>query len=357
MKIFASPLTMASRRAPASRSVHALVLVCLLAWLAPATAEPVSVRTVRLGEVLEVPVYSAPATVVSRNAPQLAAEIDARVIALPRAVGDDVAAGDLLAQLDCRRHESARATANAQLARSKALRRFADEQLQRARNLQRNQSISEELLDQRRTDLAAAEAETVIQEEALRRATLDVENCELRAPFDAVVTARTASVGSYLTRGSPVIALIETAGQEVSVALRQDQVAGVEATPALAFESNGASHPVRLRAVLPLVDSMARTREARLVFTDERAIAGSAGRLVWQGERTLLPAEYLVRREGIPGIFVAEGERARFVPLPGAEDGRPNPVDLPPDTLLVSDGRQRLNDGDAIRFVPLEGRR
>lgn len=339
------------------RGAGTVALCCLLAWLVPAAAEPVSVRTVRLGDVLEVPAYSAPATVVARNAPRLAAEIDARVIELPLAVGDRVAAGDLLARLDCRRHESIRATAAADLARSEARRHFAEQQLRRARNLQRNQSISEELLDQRRTDLAAAEAEAAIQEEALRRASLDVENCELRAPFDAVVTVREASVGSYLARGSPLIALLETAGQEVSVALRQDQVASVKAAPALVFESNGDTHPLRLRALLPLVDGIARTREARLAFLAEGAIAGSAGRLVWQGERTLLPADYLVRRGGAPGVFVAEGEHARFVPLPGAEDGRPNPVALAQETRLITDGRQRLSDGDAIRTLPDEDTR
>jgi len=342
------------RRRSRPNTARSLLLSACLASLTPAVAEPVNVRTVPLAEVLEVPVYSAPASVVARNRPQLAAEIDARIVELPRSVGDRVVAGDVIARLDCRRHSSALATARAELSRSQAQRQFAEQQLARARNLQRNKSISEELLDQRRTELDAAQADATMREEALRRAAIDVENCTLRAPFDAVVTERLASVGSFVTRGSAVIGLLETTGQEVSVALRHDQVTGVEGAAGLLFLSNGSEYAVQLRALLPLADSVSRTREARLSFIERSALAGTAGRLVWRGERALLPADYLVRRSGVLGVFVAEGTKARFVPLPNAEDGRPTLVTLPPETRLIGEGRQRLSDD--MEIAPVEPR-
>jgi len=342
------------RRALTAIGCRAAMLVCLFC-VQQVGAEPTPVRMVRLGEVLETPTYSAPASVVARNQPQLAAEVDARVIALPRKVGDPVATGDLLARLDCRRYESILVGVGAEVSRAEAQQRFAAEQLARARNLQRNKSISEELLDQRRTDLAVAEAEVLARREALNQAIIDVEACELRAPFDAVVTERTASVGSFVNRGNPVVGLLETSGQEVSVALRHDQVAGVESAAALLFESNGRTYPLSLRALLPLADSIARTREARLAFVDDGAIAGSAGRLVWQGPRALLPSEYLVRRQGELGVFVAEGGVARFLPVADAQDGRPALVTLPQDANLITDGRQRLNDGDEVTPTPDAG--
>ena len=349
-----TPAESICRRTPYIIGCRAALLACLFC-VQQVGAEPTNVRTVRLGEVLETPSYSAPASVVARNQPQLAAEVDARVVEMPRSVGDRVAAGDLLARLDCRRYESVFAATQAELARAEAQRRFAAEQLARARNLQRNKSISEELLDQRRTDLSVAEADVLARQEALNQAVIDVEACELRAPFDAVVTVRSASVGSFVNRGNAVIGLLETSGQEVSVALRHDQVAGVESAAALLFESNGRTYPLRLHALLPLADSIARTREARLAFVDDGAIAGSAGRLIWQGPRALMPSDYLVRREGVLGVFVAEGGRARFLPVPGAQDGRPALVTLPADANLITDGRQRLNDGDEVIVVPDAG--
>lgn len=314
-----------------------------------AAAPAIPVRVQPLAEVLTVPVYSAPASVVARNAPRIATEIDARLLDLAVAVGDRVSHGDVLARLDCRRFESALASAEAALARTQAQLKFAGAQLRRARNLQKNKSISEELLDQRRTELAVARADLQAGEEAVRQARIDVGHCVLQAPFDAVVTERVASTGDYLTRGTVIVALLETGEQEVSVALREDQVATFVDADEKTFESNARSYPVRTRALLPLADAVARTREARLGFVDDVAIVGAAGRVVWRGPRSLLPADFLVRRDDRLGVFVLDAQTARFVALPQAQDGRPAVVALAPETLLITEGRQRLRDGDAVQ--------
>ena len=129
---------------------------------------------------------------------------------------------------------------------------------------------------------------------------------------------------------------------------------GVRQAQNMRFTSNGAEYAVELRALLPQVDSTTRTREARLRFVDAVADPGTAGRLVWQGQGRLLPAIYLVRRNGVLGVFVREQDTARFVALPDAQDGRPAAITLAADTLLIDDGRQRLNDGDAVRSVDTE---
>lgn len=317
-----------------------------------AFAAPVPVRTVPLAEVLEIPRFSAPATVVARNAPRLAAEIEARIVEIAVAVGDRVSTGALLARLDCRRHTSLLAARRADLARSTAQQGFAREQLQRARNLGKAKSISEELLDQRRTDLAVADADVQSAGEAVRQAEIDAGHCEIRAPFDAVVNERLASVGDFASRGTAVVAIVETRGQEISAALRQDQLDDFATADGLAFEANGTRYDVALRALLPLADPVARTREARLLFEGgESAVSGTAGRLTWRGPRSLLPADYLVRRDGRLGIFVLDAGQARFIALPSAEDGRPVRVALPDDTVLITEGRQRLVDGDTVNTV------
>lgn len=337
---------------PPKTSPRAICLAAALlfntAWLCPAAAEPVPVRTIELASVLQEAVASAPGTVVAHNQPQLAAEIDARVVELPREVGEAVGAGDLVARLDCRRHQSALSAAQGELARARVQQGFSREQLVRARNLKKNNSISDELLDQRRTELAVSEAETLVREQALQRARIDVDACELRAPFDAVVTARPVSVGSFVNRGNAVVSLLETSGQEISVALRHEQVSGLQDAATPVFESDGKRYPVRLRTLLPLADSVARTREARLSFVGESAIAGTAGRVVWQGATRLLPPDYLVRRDGQLGVFVLDHGRAHFIAIQDAQEGRPSPLALPPDTRLITDGRQRLNDGDEV---------
>ncbi len=337
-----------------TRSGVALVLAVAfvgLCWIPHASADAISVRVVNFDDVAQPSVFSAPATVVARNEPAIAAEIEARIIEIPVEVGDRVTSGDLLARLDCRRIESALQAARAELSRAQAEQRFADDQLDRARDLQRKKSISEETLDQRRTDLAAARAVSVIREQQLRQAQIDVGHCELRAPLTGVVTHRHASVGSYASRGMVIIGMVQTDGQEVSVALRHGQADTLQAASDVAFDDKDRRYPVTLRTLLPYVDSTSRTREARLVFGATPAHPGTAGRLIWRSSQLRLPPEFLVRRDGRLGVFLLNGEQARFHPLPDAEDGRPVAVEFAPDTRLISDGRQRLNDGDAVRLT------
>jgi RND family efflux transporter MFP subunit len=330
----------------------ALVLCCLLPVSGvPASAEPIGVRAVDFDSVATPTLFSAPATVVARNEPAIAAEIEARIIEIPVDVGDPVGAGDVVARLDCRRPLSVQEAARAELARAQAQQRFAADQLARARDLNRRKSISEETLDQRRTDLATAEAATAFREEQLRQAEIDVGHCELHAPLAGVVTHRHVSVGSYASRGMVIIGLIQTDGQEVSVALRHGQAETLQAAGDVSFDHDGRRYPVTLRTLLPYVDTTTRTREARLAFTAVPAAPGTAGRLTWQDGQRLLPPEFLLRRDGRLGVLLLDGERARFHAIPDAEDGRPVAVDLAPGTRLISDGRQRLSDGDPVRLI------
>ena len=349
------PIRAGRSESPSAKTVAGLLI--MLCWLDPAApmAETIQVETTRLGSVLEVPVYSAPATVVARHEPRIAAEIAAKVVALPVDVGDRVEPGDELARMDCARYEAQQAAATAALTRAAAQHEFAARQLQRAQDLRRKKSISEELLDQRRTELAGAETDEQSARASLRQTAIDVTNCVVRSPLSAVVTARHVSVGDYVAPGSPLLDLTELAGQEVSVALRSDQVDAFREAGDWEYVASADTRALRLRKILPVADPLARTREARLVFDAEPAIPGSAGRVTWSGGDAQIPAEYLVRRDGQLGVFVLDGGSSRFVPLSDALEGRPAATTLPPDTRLITSGRQRLNDGDTVEVTGPEG--
>ncbi|HRD67976.1 MAG TPA: efflux RND transporter periplasmic adaptor subunit, partial [Candidatus Competibacter sp.] len=84
---------------------------------------------------------------------------------------------------------------------------------------------------------------------------------------------------------------------------------------------------------------------------DRPAPAGSSGTLRWLTPGVLLPPELLVKREQGLGAFVVENGRARFVPAPAAQEGRPFAVALPPETPVVIRGQQGLTDGQPVTTV------
>jgi hypothetical protein len=70
--------------------------------------------------------------------------------------------------------------------------------------------------------------------------------------------------------------------------------------------------------------------------------------VAWRVGSGQLPASLLSRRDGRLGVFLAREGRAHFEPLPAAQEGRPVPVDLPPEALVIVQGQDRLQDGDEL---------
>ena len=316
-------------------------------WPMLATAA-VPVTTTPLGDLVSRPEYSAPASVIAQNTPALASEINARIEAMPVRVGDVVESGTVVARLDCRLFRSRLAAARAGRDQLVAQRDFAAGQLARALGLQAKRGISEELVEQRKSELEGLEAQLAAQHETVRQAALEVDRCDVHTPFTAVVTARLASVGSLASPGTQLLQIVQLDDLEVSAALREDEAADLARadSPVLIWQDK--AYPLRLRALLPVVEERSRTREARLLFTADTAPAGAAGRLQWRGTHPLLPPEYVVRRGGQLGIFHVNDGVAHFHPLPGNLEGQPARVDLPADTRIVVEGRHRLADGDAV---------
>jgi RND family efflux transporter MFP subunit len=312
------------------------------------TSAAVPVTVLPVGDLLQQMHYSAPATVIARNSPSLSAEINARIDSIPVMVGDTVEPGDLLAQLDCRQYDSLLAAAKAGMDQLASERDFSAAQLKRARGLKLKKGISDEGVEQRKSEWESYSARYRMHEEAQRQAQLQVERCQIHSPFTAVVVERLASSGNLATIGTPILKLVQLDDIEISANLREQEAKTLRESKQIRFEFFNQEYRLTLRRIVPVIESRTRTREVRLLFSKESAPAGAAGRVVWQGESLQLPAGYLVRRSGQLGVFLVDGNKARFHPVAGAIEGQPAVVDLPAEQLLIVEGRQRLGDGDEI---------
>lgn len=314
----------------------------------------VPVSTAVLGERVMPQVQSAPAQVRPLNRPQIAAEVSGRILRLPVRVGEVVAADTVLAELDCRAYQAQVQATRAALQRAQAQLRFVRSQLQRAQNLKRKGSVSDEILEQQQLAVSTASADVQAQQVQQDLAQLQVQHCQIKAPFSALISQRLGSVGGYAIPGMPLLELVQLEQREVWAELRASAAGTLQAGQKVWFRYQGRDYPVQLRVMLPLVDERTRTREARLTFltADVAADIGAAGRLVWHRTQPVLAAHYLVRRDGQLGIFVAQQDQARFVVMTQAQEGQPVTVDLPPETVLIVEGRQRLQDGDKIQVMP-----
>ena len=147
---------------------------------------------------------------VSRNAPSLASEIDARIVDVLVEEGEAVIQGQDLVLLDTTAIELAQREALADSERLRVTIKNEQRRVARYRDLKTRDMMPQERLDDAEAQLAvneaslsAAEARLAINQDRLVRA-------RLTAPFDGVVEKRHVSVGDFATVGKPLITITDT---------------------------------------------------------------------------------------------------------------------------------------------------
>lgn len=330
-----------------------VLLAGLLAVVSQAViaAEATPVRVARLDSIAVYPAHAAPATVVSGSEAELSAELAARIIAFPPAVGDVVDKGATIARLDCRDYELALAAARADLAELEARLDLAERRLERARELTARQSLAVEVLDERSAERTVAQAQIAGARARIERDAVAVSRCVVTSPFRAALIERLAPLGQYTAVGEAVARVIDLDDIELSAQVGADDVAAIEATTSLDFVTGGRHYPVSLRVAVAAITTATRTRELRLRFTGAHPLSGTAGELEWRDARPHVPGSVLVQRGDALGLFVVADGHARFTALPAAQAGRPSAVALPDEALVVTEGQYGLNDGDSVELL------
>lgn len=325
-----------------------LALTACLAALSVKAETAVSAQ--RISELVFYPQFSAPAEVLSKQDAKLSAQISAQIAKIAVEVGDQIAAGDTLVELDCAIYQAQLNTQSAALGEIDVQLSLASDQYKRAKRLNEAGNLGEEGLQQRATELEALQARRVVQEQQVKVAQISVDRCVVKAPFAGVVIERAAQLGALAAPGSPLLRLVQLADAELSARVPPSQ--SLKNGQMLSFEYLSRQYPAQLRVVLPVVDARQRTQELRLTFPEQLPPPGAAGRLVWQATQAHLPAELLVRRQQGEawklGVMLANGEQAQFYPVSDAIEGQPFATDLPEQTLIVTEGRLIVSDGEAI---------
>jgi RND family efflux transporter MFP subunit len=304
-------------------------------------------------EVATYPGRDAPAQAVALNRTQLAAEVSARVASTHADPGERVNKGQVLVRLDTRDYQLALERARAQLKAAEARLAQADAQLRRTRALQAQNFVSPEALTQRETEVEVVRADVSVAANAVDLAQRNLDKCVLRAPYDAIVRTRDASAGSLAGAGMVLMTLEDATRVEVSARVAPRDLASLRAAKSVEFVSPAGRSAVRIARVSPAIDDASRTHEVRAAFTGTRAPAGAEGRLAWTDPAPHVPAELVTRRDGngggsLLGVFVLRDGVARFVELPGAQEGRPAASALPADARIATDGRNSLRDGQKM---------
>ena len=285
--------------------------------------------------------FRAPAVVVAADEARLAAEVGARILAMPVRAGEAVARGAELVRLDDASYRLELQRTRAQLRLIERRIALARAQFEQSRALAQRGFISADGLRIRETGLEVLVAERDAAQAAHAAAELALARCVIRAPFAGVVRARHAAVGELATPGTALLSFAASANAEVRAQVPAAQVASLQSAAELVLHAGGGAHVLRLRRVSPLLDAAGQVREAVL---DPLAPLppGLGGELRWRSVTPQLPPAYVQQRDGVLGAWVEREGAPVFVVLPQAQAGRAVTVDWPLATRVIDEGRFTL---------------
>jgi len=325
-----------------------ILLLAVSLYCSTAQAQPVPVVVERLGDLRVERELRAPATVLSANRAVITSEVTALIKAILVDVGASVGKGAVLVQLDNDNASLALAQARASLEALDAQIVQANWRLTKAEDLLTRNFISDDELVGRQTDVAVLQANRQGQLVAIKVAELALARTSIRAPFDATVVQRQAQVGNFAQPGTQLLTLVQTHGREIDAEIDPRYAMIFPSASKLRYVSMGREYPIELMRLSDIIETDTRKLRARFSFTDSAAPIGSSGEIAWTESSGVVPVTLIVQRGLAFGVFAARNRKAEFISIPSAQEGRPAVLDLPDDTLIVSRGHVRLQNGDDL---------
>jgi membrane fusion protein, multidrug efflux system len=140
----------------------------------------------------------------------LAAEVGGALARVFADMGDQVKAGQVLAQIDPREYQLRLDSAQAQLEQVQA--RLANTQANfgRMKELNREHLVAPQQYDQSSAEMRIAQADADVAEKQLGLARKKLSDTDIRAPFAGSVQKRMVSLGEHVGEGMPLYELIAT---------------------------------------------------------------------------------------------------------------------------------------------------
>lgn len=313
---------------------------------------------------------------VPRQAGSVSARVEAPVEGFLVEVGDRVEAGQVIAVLNADRLAARRdqaagelREARAKLSTSKARLGLARQELKRLERLKSSAAFSQARHDDARQNVAIYQAQVAESEAALLSAGADLElaeinvnDTEITAPYDGVVSQRMTEAGAYVQVGDPLVRLIADGSLEIEADVPYQRLSGLipGATVRVTLDDDTA-HEAMVRAVVPQENPLTRTRAVRFVpsFGDtDRPLASDQSVTVHVpvgAPRMVLSVhkDAVIKNGDSAMVFVANGEVAepREVTLGEAVGSRYEVLaGLKEGDLVVVRGNERLRPGDKVRI-------
>lgn len=350
-----------TRRRPASPAALLAVLLVLVGGLVsagcsrnepqPRAAAVTAVRTEIVTARTENDAAEAVGTLRAMREAIISGKVMGTVTEIRKNAGDPVRQGEILIVIDSRDVLGQVMQAQGALAQARAAAALAETNFHRFEQLSARGAASQLELDQARYQHDTAKGAVQQAEGAVSTASSYQAYAEIPAPFAGIVVDRFCEVGDMASPGRPLVKIEDPRKLRLYASLDAARAAAAQVGVAVEVQVPSIDNRIfrgTVAEVVPSADPATRSILVKIDLDESPDLrAGLFGRArLPLGDRTALrvPRAAVVRRGGVPGVFVAEGGRAilRMVSL---DEDRP-------ESPQVLSG---LASGDAVILDPPEG--
>ncbi|MBQ7999124.1 MAG: efflux RND transporter periplasmic adaptor subunit [Bacteroidales bacterium] len=237
----------------------------------------------------------------------LSFETSGKIVEINFKEGTSVKKGQLLAKVNDR-------PLQAQLQKLTSQVKLAEDRVYRQSLLLKKDAVSQEAYEQVKTDLAKLEADIELIK-------ANIEQTELRAPFDGVIGLRGVSVGSYASPSVVVAKLTKISPVKVEFAVPERYTDDIKIGANVVFSLTGEVEQFRAKvyAKESKIDPVTHTLTVRALY-DNRNGASLAGRYATVklekqriDDAIVVPSDAIVPEMGVDKLFLYKSGKAQPV--------------------------------------------
>jgi len=269
-------------------------------------------------------------TVTADRTAAVSSRVTANVVAVPARVGQFVAAGDVLVEIDPQTAKGQEAQARGALAQARAALSLAERNYERYRALAATGSASPLELDMARMQYEQATGAVQQGEGAVEAASSVAKESRVTAPFAGRVASRLVEAGDLAAPGRPLVTLESATGRRLVVQVPAGAVAasGLGTGQKLAVKIDGVTADTTGTVVemSPGADPGTHTYTATLELTGSPVATGLTGRAFLDGASrpsVLVPENAVLASGGVSLVAVKDdaGRARTRVVTTGAASG------------------------------------
>jgi len=319
----------------------------------------------------DVPIYlSGLGTVQAFNSVLVKSRVDGQIFKIDFTEGQEVRAGDIIAELDPRPYAAALAQSKAAKLKDKAQLTNAQLDLRRYRTLATENSIAHQQLDTQAALVEQIQAAVEADQAQIDLAQLQLDYCSIRSPIDGRVGARLVDAGNIVraTDATGIVTINQVHPIFVSFALPAASLPEVRARlkqgdiAVIAEDGDGRDLGT---GKLAMIDNQINAATATIAY---KGTFDNADEALWPGQFVNIRLLLQVRRNAltVPVTAVTRGPEGTYAFVIGADrvvQKRPIEIGFTNKTIaivngglvageqVVTDGQYRIQAGSRVEIL------